>query len=100
VDRYAAAYPTRFVKIANGTRFKAPRKGDVLSLSATRSFDDVGHTGVVIASSVSSSGNGTLKAMEENWGGTGGASGYHNYTVRSWHVLFTGLPRIKWLRSR
>ena len=100
VDRYAAAYPTKFVKIANGTKAKAPRKGDVLSLSANRSFNDVGHTGVVISSSVNSSGNGTVKAMEENWGGIGGARGYHTYTVRGWRVSFAGLPHIKWLRSR
>jgi hypothetical protein len=75
VDRYAAAYPTKFVKIANGTKSKAPRKGDVLSLSANQYFNDVGHTGVVISSSVNSSGDGTVKAMEENWGGTDGASG-------------------------
>lgn len=100
VDRYAAAYPTKFVKIANGTRSKTPRKGDVLSLSANKFFNDVGHTGVVISSSVNSSGNGTVKAMEENWGGTGGTSGYHNYTVRNWRLSFAGLPYIKWLRSR
>jgi hypothetical protein len=100
VDRYAAAYPAKFVKIANGTRGKAPRKGDVLSLSARSSFNDVGHTGVVISSSVNSAGNGTVRAIEENWGGAGGTSGYHNYTVHSWKVVFTGLPYIKWLRAR
>ncbi|MET0998585.1 MAG: hypothetical protein ABWX73_07725 [Marmoricola sp.] len=100
VDRYASVYPTKFVKIANGTRNKAPRKGDVMSLSANRSFNDVGHTGIVISSSVNSSGNGTVRAIEQNWGGTGGTSGYHNYTVRKWSVSFSGLPHIKWLRAR
>lgn len=100
VDRYAAAYPTKFVKIANGTFAKAPVKGDVLSLSAKSTFSDVGHTGVVISSKVSSSGNGTVRTVEENWGGAGGTSGYHNYTVKNWRVLYPGLPYIKWLRSK
>jgi hypothetical protein len=100
VDRYAAAYPARFVKIANGTRNKAPRKGDVLSLSTNRSFSDVGHTGVVISSSVNAAGNGWVRAIEQNWGGTGGTSGFHTYPVRSWRVVYTGMPHIKWLRSR
>ena len=100
VDRYASVYPAKFVKIANGTRNKAPRKGDVLSLSANRYFNDVGHTGIVISSSVNSAGNGTIRAIEQNWGGTGGTRGYHNYTVKTWAVSFSGLPYIKWLRSR
>jgi hypothetical protein len=100
VDRYAAAYPATFVKISNGTKGKAPRKGDVLSLSANARFDDVGHTGVVISSSVSSAGNGTMRVMEENWGGSGGTAGYHNYAVKNWRVVYAGLPYIKWLRAR
>lgn len=100
VDRYAAAYPDLFVKIANGTRRSAPRKGDVLSLSARSTFSDVGHTGIVTASTVDASGNGTVKALEQNWGGTGGTKGYHVYTVKSWRVQFAGLPYIKWLRGR
>ena len=100
VDRYAAAYPTRFVKIANGTAKQAPRKGDVLSLSANRYFNDVGHTGIVTSSAVNSAGNGTIRSLEQNWGGTGGTTGYHNYTVSKWRVSYTGLPHIKWLRSR
>jgi CHAP domain len=100
VDRYAAAYPSKFTKIANGTKAKAPRKGDVLSLSANKHFNDVGHTGIVISSTVNSAGNGTLRALEQNWGGAGGTSGYHTYTVKSWRVVYAGLPYIKWLRTR
>jgi hypothetical protein len=100
VDRYAAAYPTRFVRIANGTVGSAPRKGDVLSLSAHGAFDDVGHTGIVISATVSPAGNGTVRAVEENWGGTGGARGYHNYTMRNWRLVFAALPYVKWLRAR
>lgn len=99
VDRYASVYPTKFVKIANGTRNKAPRKGDVMSLSANRYFNDVGHTGIVISSKVNSKGNGTVRAIEQNWGGSGGTSGYHNYTVKKWRVGFSELPYIKWLRA-
>ena len=100
VDRYAAAYPTKFLKIANGTVRKAPVRGDVLSLSATSAFSDVGHTGIVISSSVDYAGNGSIKAMEQNFGGTQGAKGYHTYTVKAWRVKFAGLPYIKWLRAR
>lgn len=100
VDRYAAAYPSAFRKIANGTRHNAPRKGDVLSLSASKAFNDVGHTGIVIASRVGPRGNGRVRALEQNWGGTGGTRGYHVYRVRHWHVVFAELPHIKWLRSR
>ncbi len=100
VDRYASVYPATFVKIANGTRRMAPRKGDVLSLSGNRSFNDVGHTGIVISSAVNSAGNGTVRTIEQNWGGAGGTSGYHNYSVRNWRVSFRGLPHIKWLRGR
>lgn len=100
VDRYASVYPTKFVKIANGTKRRAPRKGDVMSLSANRHFNDVGHTGIVVSSKVNSKGKGTVRAIEQNWGGAGGTSGYHKYKVRKWRVVFTGLPHIKWLRSR
>ncbi len=100
VDRYVAAYPDLFVKISNGTPRQAPRKGDVLSLSARSTFSDVGHTGIVTASSISSWGNGTIKALEQNWGGTGGTRGYHVYTVRSWRVQYAGLPYVSWLRAR
>ena len=100
VDRYAAAYPAKFVKIMNGLKGKPPREGDVLSLSANKSFGGIGHTGIVVTTKVNAAGNGTLRTLEQNWGGVGGASGYHNYTVRSWHVVYAGLPHIKWLRAR
>ena len=99
VDRYASAYPARFVRIANGTRWRAPRKGDVLSLSRTWDFSGVGHTGIVSWSTVSSAGNGTIGAIEENWGGIGGSTGYHNYPVRNWRVVYPGLPYVKWLHA-
>ncbi len=100
VDRYAAAYPEKFVKITNGTRGRAPRKGDVLSLSGNRRFDDVGHTGIVVSSSVNRAGNGRIRAVEENWGGAGGNRGYHDYRIKRWRVLFAPLPHIRWLRAR
>lgn len=100
VDRYAAAYPRTFRRIANGTRRSAPRPGDVLSLSHNRRFNDVGHTGIVIASSVNARGNGRIRAAEENYGGSTGARGYHVYAVRNWRVVFTQMPHVKWLRAR
>lgn len=100
VDRYAKVYPAKFVQIRNGTKRKAPRKGDVMSLSGNRRFNDVGHTGIVVSSKVNRRGNGRVRAIEQNWGGAGGTSGYHNYKVRNWRVVFGGLPHIKWLRAR
>jgi hypothetical protein len=100
VDRYVRAYPSKFVKIANGSKGMAPRKGDVLSLSKSRTFNDVGHTGIVISSSVNSAGNGTVLAVEQNWGGAGGTQGYHRYRVSSWRVQNAEMPYIKWLRAR
>jgi hypothetical protein len=100
VDRYVAAYPAKFVKIANGSKRLAPRKGDVLSLSRSRTFNDVGHTGIVISSSVSSAGNGSVLAVEQNWGGAGGSQGYHRYRVTSWRVQSPGMAYVKWLRAR
>jgi hypothetical protein len=100
VDRYVRAYPAKFSKIANGTRRVPPRKGDVLSLSTNRRFNDVGHTGIVVSSSVSSAGNGTVVAVEQNWGGAGGTRGYHRYRVRGWRVQYAPLPYIKWLHAR
>jgi hypothetical protein len=100
VDRYVAAYPAKFFKIANGSKRLAPRKGDVLSLSGTRTFSDVGHTGIVISSSVNSAGTGSVLAVEQNWGGAGGSQGYHRYHVTSWRVQSPGMPYVKWLRAR
>jgi hypothetical protein len=100
VDRYVAAYPAKFRKIANGTPHLAPRKGDVLSLSRRRTFNDVGHTGIVISSAVGSAGNGSVLAVEQNWGGAGGTRGYHRYAVKNWRVRYTEMPYIKWLRAR
>ena len=92
MDRYVAAYPAKFRKIANGTQHLAPRKGDVLSLSRSRTFNDVGHTGIVISSAVDSAGNGSVLAVEQNWGGAGGTRGYHRYRVKSWRVQYAGMP--------
>jgi hypothetical protein len=100
VDRYAAVYPTKFVKINNGTVRQAPRKGDVLSLSTSKSFNDVGHTGIVSSSTVNSAGNGTIRAVEQNFGGKTGTSGYHDYPVAKWRVVYTSMPHVKWLRAR
>jgi hypothetical protein len=100
VDRYASVYPTKFVKINNGTVRQAPRKGDVLSLSTSKTFNDVGHTGIVSSSNVNSAGNGTIRAVEQNFGGKTGTSGYHDYPVAKWRVVYTSMPHVKWLRAR
>lgn len=54
----------------DGSSKTAPQAGDILSYSATSSF---GHTSVVTASNVDSTGNGTITILEQNFSPTGGA---------------------------
>jgi hypothetical protein len=106
VKNYAQAYPTKFTTISNGTKNKAPQPGDVLSLSANSSFSDLGHTGVVVSSSVNTTtGTGKITVAEENYGGVRyrgnpGKDGIHTYDVTSWKVQYSPLPYIKWLRAK
>jgi len=69
----------KLVKISNGTVGKAPMPGDVLSYGAT---DPYGHTSLVSASNVDSSGNGTITIVEQNWATTG----TRTHTVSNWTV--------------
>ena len=100
VNSYARRYPTLYVSRHNGARHHPPKRGDVISLANNRYFRGVGHTGVVIASHVNRRGNGTIRTMEQNWGGPGGRKGWHVYQVRKWRVQFPQLPFIKWLHKR
>ena len=100
VDSYARRFPRVFTKIANGTRNRAPVRGDVISLANNKRFAGVGHTGVVLWSHVNRSGNGRIKTMEQNWGGPGGAKGWHVYQVRHWKISFPLLSHIEWLHRR
>ena len=65
---YAAAYPSRFMVIRNGTVNRAPVDGDVLSMSTVAGFDSPagGHTAVVQSSSVNAAGTGTVTIVEQN----------------------------------
>lgn len=98
VDRYASTYSGTFTKVANGTASKAPRAGDVISFSTRSTFSDVGHVGVVISSSVNSSGNGSIVVAEQNNGGA--ANGKVTYTVTSWKVKAPNFAYVKWLTPR
>lgn len=100
VDNYAKANSSKFTVIGNGTKNNAPRAGDVLSLSGNAKFSDYGHTGVVLSASVDASGNGSIRVVEQNYGGATGAQGYHDYTVKAWVVQYAALPYIKWLRAK
>lgn len=72
-------YPgTRLVKISNDTVGSYPKPGDILSYGTT----GYGHTSVVTASSVNSSGTGTVTIMEQN----NRASGTQTLTMTDWHV--------------
>lgn len=100
VSSYARRYPKLFVRHSNGVKGYAPKRGDVMSFSRNKHFSDVGHTGVVLASHVNSKGNGTVTDMEQNYGGAGGASGKHVYTVKKWHVIWKQKPYVRWLHAR
>ncbi len=71
---------TRLVKILNGTVNKAPQAGDVISYSGPSTY---GHTALVTASAVNSSGNGTITIAEQNYSKTGSRV----QTVTNWNVI-------------
>ncbi|MDA8038413.1 MAG: hypothetical protein M0Z69_04500 [Actinomycetota bacterium] len=76
----APGYPA-LDRIANGTVGHAPQPGDVISVDNPSQF---GHTEVIAFSSVSSSGNGWLKAITENW--APGSTGWVSLSVSHWVV--------------
>lgn len=99
VDNYYKANPKKFTKYSNGAVGHAPRPGDVVSFSNNSKFSDYGHVGVVISSSVDSSGNGTIRLAEQNYGGTTGAKGYHDYKVSGWKVQ-SSFRYVRWLHAK
>lgn len=68
-------------RIANGTKGAAPQPGDVISVE---NADQNGHTEVIAWSSVNSAGNGTLRAITENW--AAGNNGWVSLSVHHWVV--------------
>ena len=98
VAHYRAKYPSLFSVVANGTANEAPVQGDVLSFSTVSTFNSGsgGHTGVVEASSVNSSGNGSITIVEEN----AVSSGVQVLSVSNWTVNYSGFPYIEWLHSQ
>ncbi len=76
----APGYP-RLERIANGTRGEAPQPGDVISVD---NADQNGHTEVIAWSSVNSAGNGSLRAITENW--SPGSNGWVSLSVDHWVV--------------
>ncbi len=97
VDHYAALYPSKFI-VEDASSKVAPAQGDVLSLSASRTFNSAtgGHTAVVQASNVNASGAGTVTVVEENASPTG----TRTFTVQGWKILGTGYSYIKWLHFK
>ena len=98
-ERYASAH--RAPLITNGTAGVTPHVGDVMSFSKISNFSDTGHTGVVIASSVDSSGNGTITLLSENIGLPEGTGNSSVVKVAGWHVanLFGEFPYTEWVQS-
>jgi hypothetical protein len=100
VKNYVAKHPTKFAKYANGAVGNAPKVGDVVSFSNSSTRSDFGHVGVVMSSSVNSSGNGTVKLAEQNYHGTGGTAGVHSYTVTAWKITGSGFRYVEWLHAK
>ena len=98
-DQVVAGYGAAFSipVVANGSVGNAPQVSDVMSFSANSNFQDSdgGHTGVVVASSVNSSGNGSISLLDENDNGT---AGLNTITVSDWVVQpYGGYSYIDWL---
>lgn len=70
---------SKLSKVTNGTVGQAPQAGDVLSYGKDTTW---GHTSVVSASNVNSSGDGTITVIEQN----SSASGVKTLTVTDWVV--------------
>ena len=92
---YSSAHSVPLV--SNGTVGVAPHVGDVMSFSTTSNFSDTGHTGVVTASSVNASGNGSINLLSENVSGTGNLS---SFQVNGWRVASVfGFTYSEWIQS-
>jgi len=85
VTNYSTTYGGNLQKVSNGTVGVAPMPGDVIS------FDDpgnpyvtthFGHVAVVVASTVTTSGNGTIMLMSQN----DSVDGWRQLTVTNWVV--------------
>jgi hypothetical protein len=99
VDNYARRYPNLFTKRHNGSVGHAPVRGDVMSFAKNGAFTGVGHSGVVLGSSVNSKGNGTVTDMEQNYGGPGGTNGKHVYVMKNWRIQWKQMPHAEWLHA-
>jgi CHAP domain len=94
---YAASFAALFMVVRNGTPHRAPRAGDVLSLSSAAGFDSAsgGHTAVVQSAAVDSGGDGTVTVVEEN----GSAAGVTVLPVTGWTVRYPGFRYVEWLTA-
>lgn len=93
-QRYASAHGVPL--ITNGTPGVAPQVGDVMSFAENASFSGEGHTGVVVASSVNSEGDGSIELLSENWEHTGNK---RVVKVAKWVVASIGFPDTEWIQS-
>ncbi|HVN53514.1 MAG TPA: CHAP domain-containing protein [Anaerolineaceae bacterium] len=80
-------------KVTNGTPGRVPLLGDVLSYCASCS---VGHTSVVMASSVNGSGTGSITVIEQN----NTVKGTSTLAVTAWRVTGNAGSIIGWLHPK
>jgi hypothetical protein len=78
VRNYTAADGGGLVKVSNGTAGVAPRPGDVISFDSP----GLGHVGVVAASNVDASGDGSITILSQN----DTADGWRTLSVAGWRV--------------
>jgi hypothetical protein len=82
VRNYRTAYGGGLVKVNNGTVGHAPVPGDVMSFDSP----GMGHAAVVAASSVNTSGNGTITLLSQN----DTTNGWRTLAVSNWKVASFG----------
>ena len=89
VKNYAAQHSLPIVQNGAG---QAPAVGAVMSFSSTSTFSDVGHVAVVTASSVNSSGSGSVTIVGENQDSLPGFSGFTDKAKSMKVGAAAGLP--------
>ena len=94
VTNYRTAYGGGLTKYVNPTVGRSPQPGDIIAFGTT----SPGHTVVVAANAVNSSGNGTLTVMSQN--DAGSTTGWRTLTVAAWRVGAIGTqPATAWLHQ-
>ncbi|MBI1376374.1 MAG: CHAP domain-containing protein [Frankiales bacterium] len=94
VANYSTSYGGGLVKVTNGTAGKAPVPGDVVSFRTPS--NPYGHVGVIAASTVDATGNGTVRMLSQN----DTIDGWRTLSVVNWRLQgFGTLTPYGWLHD-